>query len=56
MICSIIPKLIPWKEGIPFARLLMRKATKILFKAAIDYLYLAIGLRVVSGAHLQLGA
>ena len=56
MIRGIIPKLSPWKEGMPFARLLMSKATKILFKAVIDYLRLAIGLRVVSGAHLQLGA
>ena len=56
MIRGIIPKLSPWKEGMPFARLLMSKATKILFKVVIDYLRLAIGLRVVSGAHLQLGA
>ena len=56
MVCGVIPKLSPWKEGMPFTRLLMGKATEILFKATIDDLRLAIGLRVVSGAHFQLGA
>ena len=56
MVCGVIPKLNPWKEGMPFTRLLMSKAAEILFKSTIDDLHLAISLRVVSGTHFQLGA
>jgi hypothetical protein len=56
MIGSVIPKLSPWKKGMPLPRLLVSKAAKILLNAMVDDFCLPIGLQMVSGAHLQLCA
>ena len=56
MIGSIIPKLSPSKKGMPLTVLLVCKAVKILLNATVEDFYLPIGLRMVSGPHLQLCA
>ena len=56
MVRCVVPVFNPRQVAAPFAQPLVGEAPKILFYTAVDEFYLSVGLWVVCGAKLQLGA
>ena len=51
----VVAPLCPMKISTPFCRLLMNKGLQVLLECSVDHLGLPICLRVIGGAHTQLG-